>query len=263
MATFSNLLRTTGSKGQIGVPSREVTPIDIIVFDRVQNFLLSISESIALDANPNVLFTEIYDTLGNYAGRVSNLTYISESVENALEQARITNTYSTAYSGSIPSLHNANTVTLDGKIFKFPSQSFTRSFDDANGRGVLSNEGGSLVTFAYDSFSNLAHTPGMKLPVNIAESPTLSSRFNKFAESSSNYIPWFHSLKNLESLYSAEYPSRPEGYNWPRCYEQYKDQVGSLQEDMDLVFDKLDELKEMIKEIESDIKSLERRKRDK
>ena len=70
-------------------------------------------------------------------------------------------------------------------------------------------------------------------------------------------------LPNLESLYSAEYPSRPEGYNWPRSYEQYKDQVGSLQEDMDLVFDKLDELKEMIKEIESDIKSLERRKKDK
>ena len=25
-------------------------------------------------------------------------------------------------------------------------------------------------------------------------------------------------LPNLESLYSAEYPSRPEGYNWPRSY---------------------------------------------
>ena len=70
-------------------------------------------------------------------------------------------------------------------------------------------------------------------------------------------------LPSLESLYSEEYPSRPEGYNWPRSYEQYKDQVGSLQEDMDLVFDKLDELREAIKEIESDIKSLERRKRDK
>ena len=27
-------------------------------------------------------------------------------------------------------------------------------------------------------------------------------------------------LPNLESLYKAEYPSRPEGYNWPRSYEQ-------------------------------------------
>jgi hypothetical protein len=70
-------------------------------------------------------------------------------------------------------------------------------------------------------------------------------------------------LPSLESLYSAEYPSRPEGYNWPRSYEQYKDQVGSLQEDMDEAYDKLDEMKEIIKELKSDIKSLERRKRDK
>ena len=70
-------------------------------------------------------------------------------------------------------------------------------------------------------------------------------------------------LPSLETLYSNEYPSRPEGYNWPRSYEQYKDQVGSLQEDMDDVFDKLDELKEMLNDIEDEIKSLERRKRDK
>jgi len=70
-------------------------------------------------------------------------------------------------------------------------------------------------------------------------------------------------LPSLESLYSAEYPSRPEGYNWPRSYEQYKDQVGSLQEDMDDAYKKLDEMKEIIKELKSDIKSLERRKRDK
>ena len=57
-------------------------------------------------------------------------------------------------------------------------------------------------------------------------------------------------LPSLESLYSAEYPSRPEGYNWPRSYEQYKDQVGSLQEDMDDVYDKLDEYEEQIEELE-------------
>ena len=70
-------------------------------------------------------------------------------------------------------------------------------------------------------------------------------------------------LPSLESLYSEEYPSRPEGYNWPRSYEQYKDQVGSLQEDMDDVFDQIEELEEKIKELEKEIKSLERRKRDK
>ena len=53
-------------------------------------------------------------------------------------------------------------------------------------------------------------------------------------------------LPNLESLYEAEYPSRPEGHNWPRSYEQYKTQVGSLQEDMDDVYDTIDELKEII-----------------
>ena len=70
-------------------------------------------------------------------------------------------------------------------------------------------------------------------------------------------------LPSLESLYEAEYPSRPEGYNWPRSYEQYKDQVGSLQEDMDDVFEQIEELEETIKELEKEIKSLERRKRDK
>ena len=48
-------------------------------------------------------------------------------------------------------------------------------------------------------------------------------------------------LPKIGNIYSQEYPSRPEGYNWPRSYEQYKDQVGTLQEDMDEVYDKLDE----------------------
>jgi len=70
-------------------------------------------------------------------------------------------------------------------------------------------------------------------------------------------------LPSLESLYEAEYPSKPEGHNWPRSYEQYKTQVGSLQEDMDDVFGIMEEMEETIKELEKEIKSLERRKRDK
>jgi len=70
-------------------------------------------------------------------------------------------------------------------------------------------------------------------------------------------------LPSLETLYKAEYPSRPEGYNWPRSYEQYKDQVGTLQDDMDDMFDTVEELKELIKELRKDVKDLERRKRDK
>ena len=70
-------------------------------------------------------------------------------------------------------------------------------------------------------------------------------------------------LPNLESLYSAEYPSRPEGYNWPRAYEQYKDNVEGLQDEMDDAYGKIEELEETIKELEKEIKSLERRKKDK
>jgi len=70
-------------------------------------------------------------------------------------------------------------------------------------------------------------------------------------------------LPSLESLYEAEYPSRPEGYNWPRSYEQYKDNVEGLQDEMDEAYEKIEELQEVIKELQNDIKSLERRKRDK
>lgn len=70
-------------------------------------------------------------------------------------------------------------------------------------------------------------------------------------------------LPSLETLYKAEYPSRPEGYNWPRSYEQYKDQVGTLQDDMDDMYDTVEELKDVVKELRKDIKDLEKRKRDK
>jgi uncharacterized protein YutE (UPF0331/DUF86 family) len=70
-------------------------------------------------------------------------------------------------------------------------------------------------------------------------------------------------LPNLESLYKAEYPSRPEGYNWPRSYEQYKDQVGTLQDDMDEVYEELEEIKDLLKDLSKEVSSLEKRKRDK
>jgi len=68
---------------------------------------------------------------------------------------------------------------------------------------------------------------------------------------------------NIEEIFTDEYPSKPDGHNWPRSYEQYKNQVGGLQEDMDAVYDMLDEYEELIKELRKDIKDLERRKRDK
>ena len=68
---------------------------------------------------------------------------------------------------------------------------------------------------------------------------------------------------DIEQIFTDEYPSKPDGHNWPRSYEQYKNQVGGLQEDMDAVYDLLDEYEETIKELQKDIKDLERRKRDK
>ena len=73
-------------------------------------------------------------------------------------------------------------------------------------------------------------------------------------------------LPDLKSLYEAEYPSRPEGHNWPRSYEQYKVQVGSLQEDMDDVLDQLEEFEDKIDAIEkliSDLRVQVANKRDK
>ena len=70
-------------------------------------------------------------------------------------------------------------------------------------------------------------------------------------------------LPNLETLYQQEYPSRPEGYNWPRSYEQYKDNVGTLQDNMDEAFEALEEMEDLIKEMSKEIRALERTKKDK
>ena len=70
-------------------------------------------------------------------------------------------------------------------------------------------------------------------------------------------------LPSLETLYQSEYPSRPEGYNWPRSFEQYKENVEGLQDEMDDAYDVLEEMEELIKELRKDIKDLERRKKDK
>ena len=61
---------------------------------------------------------------------------------------------------------------------------------------------------------------------------------------------------SIETIFSDEYPSKPEGHNWPRSYEQYKTQVGQLQEDMDEVFDQLEEYEETIDELEKQVTNL-------
>jgi len=71
---------------------------------------------------------------------------------------------------------------------------------------------------------------------------------------------------SIESIFGDEYPSKPDGHNWPRSYEQYKSQVGGLQEDMDVVYETLDEYEEAIEELEKLVANLRvevARKKDK
>lgn len=122
--------------------------------------------------------------------------------------------------------------------------------------------------------------PKKKEPVELSEDKVLDTKFTLSVQTmigagtglASLIGMWYtlqgeieeaKQLPNLETLYSAEYPSKPEGYNWPRSYEQYKDQVGSLQDDMDDVLDTIDEMEELIKDLRKEISSLEKRKRDK
>ena len=55
----------------------------------------------------------------------------------------------------------------------------------------------------------------------------------------------------MEDIYSEEYPSRPDGHNWPSSKEQYKMQVGQLGDDVD-------DLSETVEELEDDVKDLKK-----
>jgi len=61
---------------------------------------------------------------------------------------------------------------------------------------------------------------------------------------------------SIESIFGDEYPSKPDGHNWPRSYEQYKTQVGGLQKDMDDVYDYIEEFEEKIEELEKLVSNL-------
>jgi len=124
--------------------------------------------------------------------------------------------------------------------------------------------------------------PKKKEPIEISEDKVLDTKFTLSVQTMiaagtglASLIGMWYTLQgeieeakelpkiDIESIFGDEYPSKPGGHNWPRSYEQYKNQVGGLQEDMDAVYDVLDEYEELIKELQKDIKDLERRKRDK
>ena len=125
-------------------------------------------------------------------------------------------------------------------------------------------------------------TPKKKEPVELSEDKVLDTKFTLSIQTMiaagtglASLIGMWYTLQgeieeakelpkiDIESIFGDEYPSKPDCHNWPRSYEQYKNQVGGLQEDMDAVYDMLDEYEELIKELQKDIKDLERRKRDK
>jgi len=124
--------------------------------------------------------------------------------------------------------------------------------------------------------------PKKKQPIEISEDKVLDTKFTLSVQTMvaagtglASLIGMWYTLQgeieeakelpkiDIESIFTDEYPSKPDGHNWPRSYEQYKNQVGGLQEDMDAVYDLLDEYEELIKELQKDIKDLERRKKDK
>ena len=61
---------------------------------------------------------------------------------------------------------------------------------------------------------------------------------------------------SVENIFGDEYPSKPDGHNWPRSYEQYKTQVGGLQDDMMDVQERIDEFEEAIEELERLVSNL-------
>ena len=63
-------------------------------------------------------------------------------------------------------------------------------------------------------------------------------------------------LPKIGNIYSQEYPSKPQGYNWPRSYEQYKENVEDLQDTVDEVLDLLEEYEEKIEDLEKTVTEL-------
>ena len=58
------------------------------------------------------------------------------------------------------------------------------------------------------------------------------------------------------SLFDEEYPSKAGGYNWSPSYEQYKQQVGNLQENQDEIYEMVEELQEEIEKLKQQVINL-------
>jgi len=58
------------------------------------------------------------------------------------------------------------------------------------------------------------------------------------------------------SLFDEEYPSKAEGYNWSPSYEQYKQQVGNLQENQDDIYEVIEGMQNEIKALNQQVTNL-------
>jgi hypothetical protein len=76
---------------------------------------------------------------------------------------------------------------------------------------------------------------------------------------------WYMLQKDIElakelpiplSLFSEEYPSKADGYNWAPSYEQYKQQVGDLSNNQDEIYEMVEELQEEIEKLKQQVINL-------
>ena len=61
---------------------------------------------------------------------------------------------------------------------------------------------------------------------------------------------------SIESIFGDEYPSKPDGHNWPSSKEQYKQQVGQIGNDVDDLLDSMEELEDEVKELKKLVSNL-------
>ena len=123
----------------------------------------------------------------------------------------------------------------------------------------------------------VTHTPApvapIQQPIDISEDAIMKTKFKldlktiiAAAVGISSLVGMWYALQadiqeakelpKIGNIYDQEYPSRPEGYNWPRSYEQYKDNVEGLQDEMDEAYEKLDEFEEAIEDLEKTVTDL-------
>ena len=63
-------------------------------------------------------------------------------------------------------------------------------------------------------------------------------------------------LPRIDNIYANEYPSKIDAHNWPSSMEQYEVQVGGLIEDMEGVYDLMEEYEEKIEDLEDTVNEL-------